>query len=108
MGVPEVTATITPINRANWRASGACRDADPGLFFGPDEEPPDARAARESEAVAICHSCPLHVRAACLSFAIKTSTKHGVFGGTGEDARDRHARNLRDRARKTALLENAS
>ena len=38
----------------NWQFAGACRDADPALFFPTDSERGPRRAAREAAAKAIC------------------------------------------------------
>ena len=62
---------------------GACREADPELFFpiaagtGP--------AARQAEAAkAVCALCA--VRANCLSYALEAMTE-GIWGGTTWDER---------------------
>ena len=75
----------------NWRLDAACGGADLRLFFGPDEEHPADKAARESAAKAICAGCPVRLR--CLNFAIRKPVTAGVWGGTGEGER----RNLRRR-----------
>lgn len=67
----------------DWRSMAACRSADPELFFpltdiGPGQE----QAAR---AKAVCAGCP--VRRQCLSFALLTQQRHGVWGGTTEQER---------------------
>lgn len=104
-----MTATVTGITRRqDWRRTAACRDADPALFFGPDIEPADKRDAREAAAKAVCATCPVRARAACLALAIGTFTKHGVWGGMTEAELERHARNVRDRARKAAEREAAA
>jgi WhiB family redox-sensing transcriptional regulator len=76
---------------ANWRASGACPDADPDLFF------PISSAGRGAgqlaQAKAICARCP--VRRECLEFAYANAPVHGVWGGTTLDERQHALR--RDR-----------
>jgi WhiB family redox-sensing transcriptional regulator len=42
----------------DWQRTGACRDADPDLFFPPDSERGPRRAAREAAAKAVCRRCP--------------------------------------------------
>lgn len=81
----------------DWRDAGSCRDADAGLFFGPDGERETARAAREKKAAAICAGCP--VQPECREFAISRPVKYGYWGGLNEDERARERRR-RLRARK--------
>lgn len=66
-----------------WMSRGACRQADPELFFpiaavtGP--------AARQAEAAkAVCGPCA--VRANCLSYALEVMPQ-GIWGGTTLDER---------------------
>ncbi|MEE2054766.1 WhiB family transcriptional regulator [Nocardiopsis tropica] len=75
-----------------WADQAACTTANPDLFFGPDEEPKDARRAREKAAARICAGCP--ARAACLELALTRPEPHGVWGGASENAR-RHRRHTR-------------
>jgi WhiB family transcriptional regulator, redox-sensing transcriptional regulator len=81
----------------NWRSSGACRSADPDLFFpisstGPAEKQ-IARAKR------ICAGC--RVRLECLEFALAHGQTHGIWGGTTAEERRRDRRRKR-RAAATA------
>jgi WhiB family redox-sensing transcriptional regulator len=67
---------------------GACRAAEPELFFpiaaaGPGV--PQVAAAK-----AVCRGCP--VCAECLCYAMQTAQDHGVWGGTTEDERRRARR----------------
>jgi WhiB family redox-sensing transcriptional regulator len=69
----------------SWMSHGACRQADPELFFpiatatGP--------AARQVEAAkAVCDPCA--VRAKCLSYALEVMPE-GIWGGTTLE--ERHA-----------------
>ena len=87
------------VRAADWRTSAACLTADPALFVGPDGETVAAQARREAKATQVCDRCPLLARFECLSFANRTGTEYGVFGGLGEDER----RSLRRRHRRTAL-----
>ena len=76
--------TVTPGARSlSWMSRGACRQADPELFYpiaigkGP--------AARQAEAAkAVCGPCA--VRANCLSYALEVMPE-GIWGGTTWDER---------------------
>jgi WhiB family transcriptional regulator, redox-sensing transcriptional regulator len=74
LAVPPVTSGARSLS---WVSRGACRQADPELFF------PIAvtgSAAREAEvAKAVCGACA--VRVICLSFALEAMPE-GVWGGT--------------------------
>jgi hypothetical protein len=56
-----------------WRARGACRNADPEVFFPAPTEPAD-------KAVALCRTCD--VQGACLAWALRVGDCHGVWGAT--------------------------
>jgi len=73
-----------PSLRELW-AAGACRTADPDLWFGPDAEFVTARRQREAQAKEICAGCP--VRDACLAYALDTREAYGIWGGLNEDER---------------------
>ena len=94
---------------ADWRAAGACRTADPDLFF--PVAVGGAEGPQVSLALRICGGCP--VRQQCLDFAIRTREQAGIWGGTTPDDRLRvlRARHRRP-ARRTRLslqgLQNAS
>ena len=67
----------------DWMSHGACRQADPELFFpiGAVTGP----AARQAEAAkAVCRPCA--VRANCLSYALEAMPE-GIWGGTTPDER---------------------
>jgi WhiB family redox-sensing transcriptional regulator len=66
-----------------WVFSGACRDADPDLFFPIGSSGPGLRQI--AEAKAICALCP--VITDCLSYALATGQDAGVWGGTTEQER---------------------
>lgn len=72
----------------DWRASAACKDEDPGLFFAPDIERQADRLAREAKAV--CAGCPS--RRPCLEFGL--TQKAGHWGGLTEDEIRQHKRRL--------------
>jgi hypothetical protein len=65
-----------------WWESGACRGADPVLFFPPDQDRARERAEREQAAIALCRRCP--VRRVCLRHALAVPERFGVGGGTTE------------------------
>ncbi|MFP5322758.1 MAG: WhiB family transcriptional regulator [Acidimicrobiia bacterium] len=67
-------------------AFGACRGADPDLFF------PDRGESLEP-AKAVCAECV--VRDECLEFALAAGERFGVWGGTSERERRRIRRQRR-------------
>jgi WhiB family redox-sensing transcriptional regulator len=78
----------------DWRAAGACRTADPDLFF------PVAVGAVANRQIAkaqrICADCP--VRQKCLDFALRTPEPAGIWGGTTPEERTRVRRARHRRA----------
>ena len=64
----------------SWQANGACRGADPELFFPPTDE--EAAVAKS-----YCATCP--VRVTCLAFSIERNERFGVWGGLTEKERAR-------------------
>jgi WhiB family redox-sensing transcriptional regulator len=69
-----------------WLVFGACRDADPDLFF-------PTTAEQSDQALAICASCP--VRPECLEYALEAGERFGIWGGTTEKRRRKLATQLR-------------
>ena len=69
-------------------AEPACAGADPGLFFGPEHESPQARALRTAKAQSYCAGCP--VSRECLQGAEDRRERYGIWGGTDFEA-GRHA-----------------
>lgn len=63
----------------SWQDRAACAGATMLLFFGPDGETQAEQVARETEAKAVCASCP--VRADCLAYALRHSVRYGIWGG---------------------------
>jgi WhiB family redox-sensing transcriptional regulator len=85
--------TVTE-NGGNWRSSGACRSADPDLFFPVSSRGPvDRQIAR---AKMICAGC--RVRRECLEFALAHDQRYGIWGGTTAEDRQRDRRRRRRRA----------
>ncbi|GAF49180.1 WhiB family transcriptional regulator [Rhodococcus wratislaviensis] len=83
----------------DWHLSAACRDADPAVFFHPDNERGELRARRARAAKQICQRCP--VRTACLNYALDAYERHGIWGGYTEGER-RTLRRMRDVERPLA------
>lgn len=69
-----------------WQHRGACRDADPTLFFHPEGERGPARRARATAARTVCMSCP--VIQECRSHALQVREPYGIWGGLTEEERD--------------------
>jgi WhiB family transcriptional regulator, redox-sensing transcriptional regulator len=61
---------------------GACRSAEPELFFPLSAVGP--AVPQVAAAKAICRGCP--VRAECLDYAMQTA-QDGIWGGTTEEER---------------------
>lgn len=57
-----------------WMQDAACAQTDPELFFPSKGEVPVADQAR-----AVCAGCP--VADQCLTFALRTEQRHGIWGG---------------------------
>lgn len=66
-----------------WHEEAACQDADPNLFFTPDE-------TSQRAALTMCSTCP--VRRECLEHAIRAGESYGIWGGTDESERKRLTR----------------
>jgi len=69
-----------------WQLDGACREADPTLFFHPEGERGPARRKRASAAKAVCAACP--VLEQCREHALAVREPYGVWGGLSEDDRE--------------------
>jgi WhiB family redox-sensing transcriptional regulator len=80
-----------------WAAKGACRHADPELFF--PVAPGGPALTQLARAKDICAGCP--VRTQCLEFALETGQDFGVWGGASEEER-RLMRRERCRQRRRA------
>ena len=89
---PPAESDHDPVPPMPWAERGACRDADPELFFGPDllssdgrREGSAERRRREARAKAVCATCP--VLALCAAHALSLPESYGVWGGMGESER---------------------
>jgi WhiB family redox-sensing transcriptional regulator len=81
----QVKLTGAPARGRDWRASGACLDEDSELFFPTGTN--RAVLAQAAAAIAVCAGCP--VAGECLSWALESGERFGVWGGLSE--RDRRA-----------------
>ena len=70
----------------DWQLRGACRDAEPSLFFHPEGERGASRLRRDLAAKAVCATCP--VIDACARHALRVREPYGVWGGMTEDERE--------------------
>jgi WhiB family redox-sensing transcriptional regulator len=59
-------------------------EAEPDLFFGPDDETDAEHSARVDAAREICADCP--VRLACMAYALRNREEFGVWAGLDADA----------------------
>lgn len=115
MTVDSSTQTARPVSRnagvartpapsselGPWARSAACRSADPGLFFGSDQERGAAREERESEALAVCRSCAVVDSCRAWAMAHPSWASSGIWGNTTEDERKTgRRRQQRDRLRQ--------
>lgn len=69
-----------------WQDHGSCRDADPLLFFHPQNERGISRTHRDRSAKRICVGCD--VRMECADYAVRAREPYGVWGGLSEDERE--------------------
>jgi WhiB family transcriptional regulator, redox-sensing transcriptional regulator len=65
---------------------GACRAANPSLFFSPDGERGSRKAFRERAAKAVCATCD--VVEVCAAYAIAWREPYGTWGGLSESDRE--------------------
>jgi WhiB family redox-sensing transcriptional regulator len=70
----------------HWQEHGACRTADPVLFFHPQNERGAPRRRRDSAAKTICAGCSVRVQ--CADYAIRAREPFGVWGGLTEEERE--------------------
>lgn len=92
-GLARSTATPSPGPRG-WRRQAACRDEDPELFFPPGRG--DTAYAQVEAAKRICLGCP--VREPCLTYALATRQREGIWGGLTGLERDQLLRDDGGRA----------
>ena len=83
-----------------WMDHALCADADPDLFFPPDDEDaPVSAYAQTLAAKKVCAACP--VRAECLDYSITENIQWGVWGGIPE--RPRRAMRAKVHSRQVRL-----
>lgn len=69
-----------------WQLQAACADADPELFFAPDQREKVAqRNARHEKAKSFCRQCPVRVR--CAEQGDARTVPYGIWGGLTERER---------------------
>jgi WhiB family transcriptional regulator, redox-sensing transcriptional regulator len=90
--------TIATERDGDWRADGACRRADPDLFFPISET--GIAAQQIATAKRICAGC--QVRWRCLEFAQQNDLLYGIWGGTTPKDRQRVRRREQRAARAEA------
>jgi WhiB family redox-sensing transcriptional regulator len=94
--MPQQPLAQVPLDATwDWSELGACRTADPNLFFHPQNERGAARIMRDRAAKAICAQCP--VRIECADYAIRAHEPYGVWGGLTEEEREAIYRRLDSR-----------
>lgn len=82
----EVSRLPGPIAEVwEWQFEGACRQADPTLFYHPEGERGPRRRNRIASAKAICAQCP--VLQECRAAALAARETYGIWGGLSEEER---------------------
>ena len=69
-----------------WQEHGSCLEADPLLFFHPQNERGSSRVRRDRTAKMVCAGC--EVRMECADYAVRAREPYGVWGGLSEDDRE--------------------
>lgn len=91
--MPQQPLAQVPLDSTwHWQELGSCRDADPLLFFHPQNERGSSRIKRDQSAKRICAPC--QVRLECADYAIRAREPYGVWGGLSEDDREMIFRRL--------------
>jgi WhiB family redox-sensing transcriptional regulator len=90
----------------DWQLRGSCRGTDSDLFFHPEGERGQARAAREESAKEVCLHCP--VCKPCREHALKVHEPYGVWGGMTEEEREEYYAREKAAARAARLTATAS
>jgi len=67
------------VDEWNWQLQGQCRGMDSAIFFPKLARSSLAREKSESEAKAVCRSCP--VMQSCRQYAVDAGETHGIWGG---------------------------
>ena len=61
-----------------WQLDGSCRRESPDVFFHPDGERGPSRRNRDSQAKAVCATCPVIEN--CREHALRVREPYGVWG----------------------------
>lgn len=74
-----------PLTLANddWRATAACQDTDPDLFFPVGTT--GQALLQIAKAKEVCGECPVSTQ--CLEYALDTNQDSGIWGGLDEEQR---------------------
>lgn len=84
----DVNSNLNPVHDEwEWQYQGACRNADPELFFLEYKMRGATKRKREKEALAFCSNCP--VINECREHSLKVPEIYGVWGGLTEEQRRR-------------------
>lgn len=75
-----------------WELLGACRQADPDLFFN-ESERRGTRRCLEAQAKAVCAQCPVITQ--CREHAIAVQEPWGIWGGLTLEDRQAEQRSRR-------------
>ena len=98
----QVKSSRAPVSGlgSDWQSRGTCAQGgvDPELFFPVGTTGP--ALVQVEQARAVCRRCP--VAGQCLSWALETGEKHGVWGGLDADERDAVRRAQEKKARAEA------
>lgn len=82
----EISRLPAPVmEQWEWQFQGACRQAEPSIFFHPEGERGTARRRRAEAAKAVCADCPVIQQ--CRDHALRVREPYGVWGGLSEDDR---------------------
>ena len=84
----QAQAPIPAAHLWDWQVEGSCRLLPSEMFFHPDGERGRARRMRIEQAKAVCETCP--VLQACREHALTVREPYGIWGGMGEEERQRH------------------
>lgn len=88
-------ALIVQEDDTDWMKDAACHGKDPELWYPPERQQDWIAKRRIRLAKSVCAECP--VRFACLTFALRTGQRFGIWGGllTKERAVDKSCQQLR-------------
>jgi WhiB family transcriptional regulator, redox-sensing transcriptional regulator len=78
--------------RPDWYRDAACRDLDVSVFYPLDNDRGTLAIRRERTAKQVCAGCP--VIRACLTTALASNEKHGIWGGLTAAERARLSKTL--------------